>query len=60
MTDFELILSISSITAAGAGLWYVQRLVRSSGRDRLRNPEAVQRLVNETIQSEVRSTSKKR
>lgn len=45
MTVVEVILSASSVAIAGAGLWYVQHVVRTSGRDRPRDPEAVDRLV---------------
>lgn len=45
MTLFEMILSASSVVLAGMGLWFVGHVVRTSGRDRPRDPEAVQRLI---------------
>lgn len=45
MTVFEMILSASSVAVAGVGLRYVEHVVRTSGRDRPRDPESIDRLV---------------
>ncbi|SEL61913.1 hypothetical protein SAMN05444413_11214 [Roseivivax marinus] len=45
MTVFEMTLSAGSVAGAVLGLWYVRYIVRTSGRDRPHDPEAVERLV---------------
>lgn len=46
MQTFEIILSIVSVTVAVASIWYTIRIVKTSGRDRPRDPERVQRFVD--------------
>jgi hypothetical protein len=46
MLPFEIMLSVTSIVIAAAGLLLVHRIIRTSGRDRPRDPARVQRLVD--------------
>lgn len=46
MTPFEIALSFGSVAAAGIGLVYVAHVVKTSGRDRPHDPDAVQRLLD--------------
>ena len=46
MQPFEIILSVISVVVAMAGLLLVYWIVRTSGRDRPRDPARVQRLVD--------------
>lgn len=46
MQQFEIILSVISVVVAMAGLLLVYWIVRTSGRDRPRDPARVQRLVD--------------
>lgn len=46
MQPFEIVLSIISVLVALAGLLLAYYIVRTSGRDRPRDPARVQRLVN--------------
>ena len=52
MTHFEMALSIASVFASCAGLLYVRWIVRTSGRDRPYDPEAVQRFVDRHLEAE--------
>ena len=45
MTFFETLISAGNITIALCGIWYVHHIIRTSGRDRPRNPERVRRLI---------------
>ena len=45
MTKFEIIISAGSVMIALCVLWYVRYVVRTSGRDRPRDPDRVQRFV---------------
>ena len=46
MLPFEIMLSVTSIVIAAASLLLVHRIIRTSGRDRPRDPARVQRLVD--------------
>ncbi|WP_157084448.1 hypothetical protein [Sediminimonas qiaohouensis] len=50
MTTFEVYLSIGSVTGAIAVSFYVRHVVRTAGRDRPRNPEALRRFVEKAEQ----------
>jgi len=45
MTTFEVCLSIGSVAVAIAVSLYVSHAVRTTGRDRPRNPEALRRFI---------------
>jgi hypothetical protein len=57
MSLFEVLLSVTSIVAAVAGLYYVHHIVKTSGRDRPRDPVAVWRLIEKTKKISVSQTS---
>lgn len=46
MQSFDIILSLTSVLVSAVGLWIVYWIVKTSGRDRPRNPERVQDLVD--------------
>lgn len=46
MQSFDIILSVTSVLVSAVGLWIVYWIVKTSGRDRPRNPERVQDLVD--------------
>jgi hypothetical protein len=46
MTPIEIAISLGSFATAGATLTYVSYLVKTSGRDRPHNPEAVRHLLD--------------
>lgn len=46
MTPFEIAVSFGSFATAGIGLAFVAHLVKTSGRERPHDPEAVQRFVD--------------
>lgn len=46
MESFDIILSVTSVLVSAVGLWIVYWIVKTSGRDRPRNPERVQDLVD--------------
>ena len=50
MTTFEVYLSIGAVAIAIAVSLYVQHLVRTSGRDRPHDPEAVRRFIERAEQ----------
>ncbi|KKN51325.1 hypothetical protein LCGC14_0623810 [marine sediment metagenome] len=50
MTLFETIISAGSVMIAICGIWYVRYIVRTSGRDRPRNPERVRRMIEKVRQ----------
>jgi hypothetical protein len=50
MTLFETLISAGSIIIALCCIWYVRHIVRTSGRDRPRNPERVWRLIEKVRQ----------
>lgn len=50
MTTFEVHLSIGSVTGVIAVLVYVRHVVRTAGRDRPRDPEALRRFVEKAEQ----------
>ena len=54
MSLFEVSLSVASIVAAASGLYYVHHIVKTSGRDRPKDPAAVLRLIEK---SKISSTS---
>lgn len=53
MTTFEVYLSIGSLAGAIFVLLYVRHVVRTAGRDRPRNPEALRRFVEKAEQFSV-------
>ena len=50
MTTFEVYLSIGSMASAIAVSLYVRHVVRTAGRDRPRNPEALRRFIEKAEQ----------
>jgi hypothetical protein len=48
MDLFEIMISAGSVAIALCGLWYVRKIIRTSGRDRPHDPERVRRLVERT------------
>jgi hypothetical protein len=57
MSLFEVSLSVASIIAAVAGLYYVHHIVKTSGRDRPRDPVAVWKLIEKTKKTSVSQAS---
>ena len=53
MSLFEVFLSVASIITAVAGLYYVHHIVKTSGRDRPRDPVAVRRLIDKAKKASV-------
>jgi len=51
MQTFDIILSGTSVLVSAVGLLIVYNIVKTSGRDRPRNPESVQDLVNRANRS---------
>jgi hypothetical protein len=47
MTTFEMMLSLSSVAAGAATIFYVANLVKISGRDRPEDPERLQRFIED-------------
>jgi hypothetical protein len=50
MTPFETIISVGSVAIAVFCVWYVRKIVRTSVRDRPRNPERVRGLIEKVRQ----------
>lgn len=46
MTRFDIGLSVGSVILSGVGMAYVAYIVKTSGRDRPRDPEAVQKFID--------------
>lgn len=46
MTSIEVALSVGSVAIAISSIFYVKHIVRTGGRDRPRDPEAVRRFVD--------------
>ena len=48
MSFFEVFLSVVSVVASASGLYYVRWIVKTSGRDRPKDPAAVLRLIEKS------------
>ncbi len=48
MSYFVVFLSVVSVAGSAAGLYYVHRIVKTSGRDRPNDPAAVLRLIEKS------------
>ncbi len=57
MSYFEVFLSVVSVVGSAAGLYYVHRIVKTSGRDRPNDSAAVLRLI-EKIKEDVRQSDR--
>lgn len=49
MTTLDVIISISSVVLSVSGILYCRHVAKHAGRDRPRDPEAVQRFVDKML-----------
>ena len=56
MSYFEVFLSVVSVAGSAAGLYYVHRIVKTSGRDRPNDPAAVLRLIEKSKKTSASQT----
>jgi hypothetical protein len=56
MSYFEVFLSVVSVVGSAAGLYYIHRIVKTSGRDRPNDPAAVLRLIEKSKRTSASQT----
>lgn len=56
MSYFEVFLSVVSVAGSAAGLYYIHRIVKTSGRDRPNDPAAVLRLIEKSKKTSASQT----